>query len=101
MSDGKALFHTDHGNLGDDGASTPAAWAAARLAMRKQTELNTGERLGGAGGAEVPAGAAGPGGDGAADAGERGAAGHGQQQRERPRRRATGTTRAWRRRGGG
>ena len=45
MSDGKALFHTDHGNLGTT-AFDAAPWAAARLAMRKQTELNSGERLG-------------------------------------------------------
>ena len=45
MSDGKALFHTDHANLGTT-AFDAAPWAAARLAMRKQTELNSGERLG-------------------------------------------------------
>ena len=45
MSDSKALFHTDHGNLGTT-AFSPTSWAAARLAMRKQAELNSGERLG-------------------------------------------------------
>ena len=46
MSDGKALFHTDHGNLGTTALSYNA-WNATRIAMRKQTELNSGERLGG------------------------------------------------------
>ena len=45
MSDSKALFHTDHGNLGTTAFSS-TSWAAARLAMRKQAELNSGERLG-------------------------------------------------------
>jgi hypothetical protein len=45
MSDGKALFHTDHGNLGTT-ALDYAAWEATRAAMRKQTELNSEERLG-------------------------------------------------------
>ncbi len=45
LADGKALFHADHGNLGTTALSA-ASWAAARLAMRKQTELNSGERLG-------------------------------------------------------
>lgn len=45
MSDSKALFHTDHGNLGTTALSL-TTWNAARLAMRKQTELNSGERLG-------------------------------------------------------
>jgi hypothetical protein len=45
MSDGKALFHADHGNV----VTTPlsgSAWSAARLAMRKQSEQGSGERLG-------------------------------------------------------
>ena len=46
LSDTKALFHTDHANLGTTGLSS-ASWAACKLAMRKQTELNSGERLGG------------------------------------------------------
>jgi len=46
MSDGKRLFHADHGNLGTTALSY-AAWEATRTAMRKQTELNSGERLGG------------------------------------------------------
>jgi hypothetical protein len=46
LADGKALFHTDHANLGTTALSS-ASWAAAKLAMRKQTELNSGERLGG------------------------------------------------------
>lgn len=45
MSDGKALFHTDHGNLGTTACSA-AAIAAVKTAMRKQTEVNSGERLG-------------------------------------------------------
>ena len=45
MSDGDALFHVNHGNLGTTAFDT-APWAACRLAMRKQTELNSGERLG-------------------------------------------------------
>lgn len=45
MSDSKALFHTDHGNLGTV-ALTTANWTALKVAMRKQTELNSGERLG-------------------------------------------------------
>lgn len=46
MSDGLALFHSSHGNLGTTALST-SSWPAAKLAMRKQTELNSGERLGG------------------------------------------------------
>ena len=46
MSDGVALFHADHGNLGSTALSY-AAWDATRVAMRKQTSLNSGERLGG------------------------------------------------------
>ncbi|OQA43204.1 MAG: hypothetical protein BWY52_01955 [Chloroflexi bacterium ADurb.Bin325] len=45
MSDGKALFHADHHNLGA-AALDATSWAAARLAMRQQTELHSGERLG-------------------------------------------------------
>jgi hypothetical protein len=45
MSDGKALFHADHGNLATAALSS-ASWAEAKLAMRKQAELNSGERLG-------------------------------------------------------
>jgi hypothetical protein len=45
LADTKALFHADHGNLGTAGLDA-ASWAAARLAMRKQTELNSGERFG-------------------------------------------------------
>lgn len=36
MSDGKALFHVDHGNLGAPGPLNIATLAAARAAMRKQ-----------------------------------------------------------------
>ena len=43
--DGKSLFHVDHGNLGT-AALSAAAVAAGRLAMLKQTELNSGDRLG-------------------------------------------------------
>ncbi len=45
LTDAKALFHTDHANLTTIALST-TTWTAARLAMRKQTELNSGERLG-------------------------------------------------------
>lgn len=45
MSDSLALFHSSHGNIGSSALSV-TTWAAARLAMRKQTELNSGERLG-------------------------------------------------------
>jgi hypothetical protein len=45
MSDGKTLFHTDHANLGSTALSY-SAWTATRAAMRKQTELNSSERLG-------------------------------------------------------
>jgi hypothetical protein len=45
MSDSLALFHTNHANLGTSALSL-STYAAARLAMRKQTELNSGERLG-------------------------------------------------------
>ncbi len=43
--DGKALFHADHGNLGA-AALDAASFAAGRLAMLKQTELNSADRLG-------------------------------------------------------
>jgi len=45
MSDSKALFHNDHNNLGTTALSY-AAWSATRTAMRKQSELHSGERLG-------------------------------------------------------
>lgn len=41
MSDGKALFHADHGNKAGSGAAiAEATLSAARLAMRKQTGLS-------------------------------------------------------------
>jgi len=46
MSDSKALFHTDHGNLATTALDT-TSWPATKVAMRKQTEVNSGERLGG------------------------------------------------------
>jgi hypothetical protein len=45
MSDSLALFHSTHGNLGSTALSM-TSYAAARTAMRKMTELNSGERLG-------------------------------------------------------
>jgi hypothetical protein len=46
MSDSVALFHAaTHGNLLTTALSY-SAWNAVRIAMRKQTELNSGERLG-------------------------------------------------------
>ncbi len=45
MSDGKALFHADHGNLLSTAFGT-SGWAEARQAMMKQAELNSGKRLG-------------------------------------------------------
>jgi hypothetical protein len=45
LSDGYALFHSNHGNLGSS-ALAISSYNAARLAMRKQTELNSSERLG-------------------------------------------------------
>jgi hypothetical protein len=45
LSDSLALFHTSHGNLGTTALSL-SSYAAARTAMRKQTELNSSERLG-------------------------------------------------------
>jgi hypothetical protein len=46
ISDSTALFTTGHGNLGTTALSI-AEWAAVRTLMRKQTELNSSERLGG------------------------------------------------------
>jgi hypothetical protein len=43
--DGVALFHASHGNLGA-AALSAAALAAGRLAMLKQTELNSADRIG-------------------------------------------------------
>lgn len=43
--DTKALFHADHGNL-FTGALSPTELAAHRLAMLKQTELNSADRIG-------------------------------------------------------
>jgi hypothetical protein len=45
LSDSKALFHADHANLGTTALSF-AAWTAVRAAMRKQTEVKSGTRLG-------------------------------------------------------
>lgn len=45
LSDGVALFHSSRNNLGSAALSW-SAYVAARTAMRKQTELNSGERLG-------------------------------------------------------
>ena len=45
LSDSVALFHTTHGNLGTSALSI-STWNAARLAMRKQAEVNSAERLG-------------------------------------------------------
>ncbi|SFI08225.1 prohead protease/major capsid protein fusion protein [Albimonas pacifica] len=45
MSDGKALFHADHGNLAGSGAAPDdTTLAAARTAMRRQTGVS-GERI--------------------------------------------------------
>jgi len=46
LTDGDALFHSNHANLGTT-ALAPASYNAAKIAMRKQTELNSSERLGG------------------------------------------------------
>ena len=46
MRDSKALFHSDHGNLGSTALSL-ASWQATRLAMAKQKEEGSGSRLGG------------------------------------------------------
>jgi len=45
LVDGTALFAAGRGNLGSTALSL-TTWNAARLAMRKFTELNSGERLG-------------------------------------------------------
>lgn len=45
LQDGTALFHATRGNVGS-AALSMTAWNAARTAMRKFTELNSGERLG-------------------------------------------------------
>lgn len=45
MSDSLALFHTTHGNLGTTALSI-TEYTAVRTAMRKQTEINSSERLG-------------------------------------------------------
>ncbi|HAM41274.1 MAG TPA: hypothetical protein DCP69_08020 [Candidatus Omnitrophica bacterium] len=42
--DGKAIFHVDHGNLGSAAYSIPAA-LAGKVAMAKQVEPGSGERL--------------------------------------------------------
>lgn len=45
--DSTALFHSNHGNVATTAFGTDAtAWRAARLAMYKQTELNSSKRLG-------------------------------------------------------
>jgi hypothetical protein len=46
LADGTALFAAGRGNLGASALSM-TTWNAARLAMRKFAELNSGERLGG------------------------------------------------------
>ena len=46
LTDSVALFNAGHSNLGSTALSL-TSWAATRLAMRKQTELHSGERLGG------------------------------------------------------
>lgn len=45
LSDGLPLFHASHGNHGSTALSY-SAWVAARTAMRKQSEVGSGERLG-------------------------------------------------------
>jgi hypothetical protein len=45
LSDSIALFDANHSNLGNTALSI-AEWAAVRTAMRKQAEVNSGERLG-------------------------------------------------------
>lgn len=45
-SDSTPLFHANHNNLGNSALSY-SAWEAVRLAMARQTELGTGEVLGG------------------------------------------------------
>ncbi|MEW5988981.1 MAG: hypothetical protein AB1791_20340, partial [Chloroflexota bacterium] len=44
-TDSTALFHANHNNLGTTALSW-SAWSATRTAMRKQTEVHSGERLG-------------------------------------------------------
>jgi len=46
LGDSIALFNASHNNLGST-ALSHAAWSATRTAMRKQTEVNSAERLGG------------------------------------------------------
>ncbi len=46
LTDSNVLFHSNHSNVGSTALSL-TSWAATRLAMRKQTELNSSERLGG------------------------------------------------------
>lgn len=45
MSDSDALFHANHSNLGSTALSY-TSWKATIVSMMKQTELNSGERLG-------------------------------------------------------
>jgi hypothetical protein len=45
LADGLALFHANHGNLGTS-ALNSTSWEAAIAAMFKQTEANSGKRLG-------------------------------------------------------
>jgi len=45
MSDSNPLFDAAHSNVGSTALSL-TSWATVRTAMRKQTELNSGERLG-------------------------------------------------------
>ena len=45
MSDGTVLFHSNHANVGSTALSL-TSWTSTRLAMRKQTEANSSERLG-------------------------------------------------------
>lgn len=44
-SNTRVLFHASHSNLGTT-ALSPAAWETTRIAMRKQAEHHSGERLG-------------------------------------------------------
>ena len=47
MSDSNYLFDaTNHSNLSTTATLTPANWRATKIAMMKQTEINSGERLG-------------------------------------------------------
>ena len=45
MADGDVLFHSNHSNLGSSALSW-SSWGATRIAMMKQTEVNSSERLG-------------------------------------------------------